>query len=160
MSDWNGSAWVEPHAPTPRRDSRATRWGATAVMIIAGGLLILPFVAASAGQSSSASWIALASVNGRAASVQPSLGSSVSFDAGYPKNVRNPRIAVKCYQDGGLAYAEAGPVDATFVLGGAGSIWLTRGGAANCEADLFYFTYKGQVQTYHWLASTTFDAAG
>jgi hypothetical protein len=160
MSYWNGSTWVKPNAPTPRRESRATRWGATVVMFIAAGLLILPSGAASAGQSGGTSWIVLASVNGRAGSVQPSLGSSVTFDAGYPKTVKNPRIAVKCSQDGALAYAEAGTVDDSFVLGGAGSDWLRSGGAANCEADLFYFTYKSKVQTYHWLASTTFDAAG
>jgi hypothetical protein len=160
MSYWNGTTWVDPQVPTPRRESRAARWGATVVMIFAAGLLILPFGAASAGQSGGTSWIELASVNGRTASVQPTLGSSVAFATGYPKAVKNPRVAVKCYQDGVLVYAEAGTVDDSFVLGGASSDWLRSGGAANCEADLFYFTYKGNVQSYHGLASTTFDAAG
>jgi hypothetical protein len=109
--------------------------------------------------AASTSWIALRTGAGLAAS-QPSLGSTVAFDAGYPKTVKSPRIAVKCYQDGALAYAEARTVDGSFVLGGAGSDWLRSGGAASCTADLFYFTYKGNVQTYHWLASTDFAAAG
>jgi hypothetical protein len=109
--------------------------------------------------AASTSWIALRTTAGLAAT-RPALGSTVAFDSGYPKTVKNPRIAVKCYQDGSLAYAEAGAVDASFVLGGGGSDWLRSGGPAGCTADLFYFTYKGNVQAYHWLASTHFAAAG
>jgi hypothetical protein len=109
--------------------------------------------------AASTSWIALKS-SAALASSRPSLGSTVGFDAGYPKTVKNPRVAVKCYQDGSLVYAEAGSVADSFVLGGASSDWVRSGGAANCQADLFYFTYKGKVQTYHWLASTDFAAAG
>ena len=105
------------------------------------------------------SWIAIRGTTALAASA-PRLGAAVAFDAGYPKTVRNPRVAVKCYQDGVLVYAEAGGVDESFVLGGGSSDWLRSGGSASCEADLFYFTYKGKVQSYHWLASTAFDAAG
>ncbi len=159
MSYWNGSAWVEREPAPHPRDSRTTRWAATGLMILGAALLLLPFGAASAAPRSQA-WLALASVDGRAASVQPSLGSTVAFAAGYPSNVRSPRIAVKCYQSGTLVYAEAGAVGESFVLGGAGSVWLTNGGAANCNADLFYFTYNRGVQTDHWLASTSFDAAG
>ncbi len=108
--------------------------------------------------AASTSWIVLRGSNSLAAS-RPSLGSTVAFDAGYPRTVKNPRVAVKCYQAGTLVYAEAGTVDDSFVLGGGGSDWLRSGGVASCTADLFYFTYKGKVQTYHWLASTDFDAA-
>jgi hypothetical protein len=158
MSYWNGTTWVEPHAPTPRRDSRATRWGATVVMIIAAGLLILPFSAASAGKSGGSSWIELASVDGRAASVQPTLGGTVSFSTGYPSNVKNPRIEVLCYQNGDLVYGEAGSVTNTFLLGGGGSIWLAGGGSAACTANLFYFGQHAGHQTYNVLASTDFSA--
>jgi hypothetical protein len=49
MSYWDGIAWTTGGAAaTPRRESQATRWGATAVMLLAAGLLILPFGAASA----------------------------------------------------------------------------------------------------------------
>ena len=118
-----------------------------------------PFGAGSAlAGKTQTSWISLAQSSGGAAA-QPSLGSQVAFDAGYPTTVKTPRVAVKCYQDGTLVYAEARNVDESFQLGGAGSDWLRSGGAASCTADLFYFTYKGQIQTYHWLASTDFAAA-
>jgi hypothetical protein len=109
--------------------------------------------------ASTTSWIALRSATS-AAATQPSLGSTVAFDAGYPKTVKTPRYAVKCFQDGVLVYAEARNVDESLLLGGGSSTWLTSGGSATCTADLFYFTYKGKVQTYHWLASTDFAAAG
>ena len=160
MTDWNGTAWVESEGPTQRRDSRATRWGATVVMIIVAGLLILPFAGASAGQSGGTWWIELASVNGRAASVQPTLGSTVSFSTGYPSNVKNPRIEVLCYQNGDLVYGEAGSVTHSFLLGGASSAWLRAGGSAACTANLFYFGTHAGHQTYNWLASTTFSAGG
>jgi hypothetical protein len=160
MSYWNGTTWVEPRASIPRRDSRATRWGATVVMIIAAGLLVLPFGAASARQSSGTPWIELASVNGRAASVQPSLGNTVTFATGYASNVKNPRIEVLCYQSGDLVYGEAGGVNDTFQLGGGASTWLSTGGAADCTANLFYFGWHAGTQTYNRLASTTFSAGG
>ena len=104
-------------------------------------------------------WIALRTTTGLAAA-KPALGATVAFDAGYPKTVKTPRYAVWCYQGDALVYMEARNLDESLQLGGGGSAWLTTGGAASCRADLFYFTYKGQVQTYHWLASTSFDAAG
>jgi hypothetical protein len=106
------------------------------------------------------SWIRLAGGSTSAAATQPALGSVVAFEAGYPTTVKTPRYAVKCYQDGALVYMEARNIDESLQLGGGGSAWLTNGGAASCTADLFYFTYRGQVQTYHWLASTDFAAAG
>ena len=105
------------------------------------------------------SWIELNS-SGASASVQPSLGSSVSFLTSYPVNVKNPRIEVLCYQNGTLVYGEAGSVDHVFLLGGAGSIWLSTGGSANCIANLFYFGWKAGTQTYNLLAWTSFVAGG
>lgn len=105
----------------------------------------------------SSSWIALASTAG-AAAAQPSLGSSVTFNAGYPTTVKNPRIEVLCYQSGTLVYGEAGGVADTFTLGGGGSLWLTNGGSADCTANLYYFGQHAGKQTYNWLASTSFAA--
>ena len=103
-------------------------------------------------------WISLHQPAGLAAIVQPSLGSSVSFDTVYPSNVRNPRIEVVCYQNGSLVYGEAGSTTFTFVLGGASSLWLANGGSADCTANLFYFGQKAGSQTYNFLASTSFTA--
>jgi hypothetical protein len=111
-------------------------------------------------RSTSSSSIALASVGGGAATVQPSLGSTVTFSTTYPSSTKNPRIEVLCYQSGSLVYGEAGSVTYTFLLGGGGSTWLSAGGAVSCQANLFYFFWKGGQQYYQVLASTRFDAAG
>jgi hypothetical protein len=98
------------------------------------------------------------------ATPNPALGVSVSFTSaptdlsGPPKS--QPRIQVMAYQDGVLVYGEAGPASQSFLLGGAGSAWLTNGGPAHCVADLFFWSYKGGQQTFELLASTEFDAAG
>jgi hypothetical protein len=105
------------------------------------------------------SWIELSQVT-NAASVRPSLGSTVAFDTGYPKNTKNPRIEVLCYQGGTLVYGEAGGVNDSFLLGGGGSLWKDGGGAADCTANLFYFGWKAGTQTYNKLATTDFSAAG
>ena len=107
-----------------------------------------------AGNRSGGSWITLADSSARAAA--PSLGSSVSFDTGYPSSVKNPRIEVLCYQGGSLVYGEAGGVNDSFLLGGGGSTWKDNGGAADCTANLFY--WKSGSQTYVKLASTSFSA--
>lgn len=89
------------------------------------------------------------------------LGGWVLFDTTVPKAYerQGPRVQVICYQDGALVYGEAGPASQAFLLGGASSAWLVAGGAAHCVADLYVWTYRGG-QTFTWLASTEFDAAG
>jgi hypothetical protein len=116
--------------------------------------------------------IALAQVNGLAASVQPSLGSTVTFTVSVPKNINNPRVELMCHQAGSVVYGETGSVaqatgDGTdplgysgFLLGGGGSIWLTVGGPADCTASLFYFGQHAGTQTFNVLASTSFSAGG
>ena len=102
-----------------------------------------------------------------------------------------PRIAVRCFQDvnndgtvntqdanpvtnADLVYAEAGSADQSkqlaltgnpgFLLGGnpdGGSIWRNRGGAATCNAELFYYSYEqGNHQIYNYLTKTSDWAAG
>jgi hypothetical protein len=78
----------------------------------------------------------------------------------YPNNVKNPRIEILCYQGGSLVYGAAGGVTDSFLLGGAGSIWLTFGGSADCTANLFYFGFHAGRQTYNPLATTSFAAGG
>jgi hypothetical protein len=103
------------------------------------------------------SWIELSQVTS-AASTRPALGSTVSFDTGYPKSTKNPRIEVLCYQGGALVYGEAGGVNDSFLLGGGGSLWKDGGGSADCMANLFYFGWKAGTQTYNKLATTAFAA--
>ena len=106
----------------------------------------------------SSSWISLAGPAGAAATAQPSLGSAISFDTGYPTTVKNPRIEVLCYQAGSLVYGEAGGVNDTFLLGGGSSTWLEVGGSADCVANLNYFGQHAGQQTYNKLATTSFAA--
>ena len=109
-----------------------------------------------------ASWIALntGSGEGFAPAADPSLGGTVTFSVGYPNNVNNPRIEVLCYQDGDLVFRMAGAIDYEFLLGGGGSIWLDRGGAADCVANLYFFSWKRNTPTSTTLASTSFSAGG
>ena len=93
--------------------------------------------------------------------VDPHLGGDVTFTVTYPDQVKDPRIAVRCYQDGVMTYAEAGTYDHVFLLGGGWSVWLEHGGPANCTAELFYIVWNGNnPQEVFSLASTSFDAAG
>ena len=90
----------------------------------------------------------------------PHLGDWVNFQVTFPKSVNKygVRIQVICYQNGNLVYGEAGPYTQSFLLGGGSSEWLRMGGAADCTADLYYWSYNGG-QKFNWLASTEFAAA-
>jgi hypothetical protein len=118
--------------------------------------------AAKGGATPAQPWIELATVDGAsvAASLAPNLGGWVTFATGYPKNLKNPRIEVLCYQGGSLVYGEAGSTVDSFLLGGGGSAWKTGGGEADCTANLFYFGSRSGTQTYEWLAATSFHAEG
>jgi hypothetical protein len=159
MSYWDGTHWVaDTTAPAPSTTSRRASWAATAVMILGLAALVVPFAATSAAARGT-SWIVLKQPAG-AVAIQPTLGGTVAFDTGYPNNVKNPRIEILCYQGGSLVYGAAGGVTDSFLLGGAGSIWLTFGGSANCTANLFYFGFHAGRQTYNPLATTSFAAGG
>ena len=137
---------------------------AIAAALIIGAALLgrsAPIGAGTAfARSTTPSSIELAQVSGLSASIQPSLGSTVSFQTSYPRTVKNPRIEVLCHQDGALVFGMAGSVTYDFQLGGAGSTWLTVGGPAECTANLFYFGSHAGKQTYNVLASTDFAAGG
>ncbi len=137
-----------------------------------------------AGGGGSTSWISLAQPAGLATSAQVTLGTNVTFAAGYPSNTKNPRVEVLCYQPsdpsglalfdparGYLVYGETGDIgqargDGTsplgyngFLLGGGMSAWLLNGGSAECVANLFYFGQRAGTQTFNILASTSFAAS-
>jgi len=145
------------HASGARRAPRVPR-----TVLLAGALVValaLPN-ATLAGKSTVAPSIDFASVDGArlAATIEPHLGSWVTFSTTYPTSVKNPRIEVLCYQNGQLTFGMAGGVTYAFELGGAGSVWLTNGGEADCTANLYYFAWKAGQQTYNWLASKSFHA--
>ncbi len=94
----------------------------------------------------------------------PHLGEWVNFATTYPNSVKNPRIAVNCYQpdlSGTLVWGQVGLVTDSFKLGGDSSAWLTNGGDAMCEADLYNLTWNGNnPQQVDVLVSIFFTAFG
>lgn len=103
-----------------------------------------------------------------AAGSQLYLGGIVSFDWSVQDiGNQNPRIQVMCFQNGEIVYGEAHnanptlgdpPFDgASFLLGGGMSEWLLGGGAADCEATLYYWDFH-PVQVFVPLASVSFHA--
>jgi hypothetical protein len=110
-----------------------------------GALLLL---AVAATPAAAADYIALDQPN-------PALGDYVTFTT---SKAHNPRIEVFCYQEGALVFGMAGADDYAFQLGGAGSVWLTNGGPADCTANLFYFSWSKGAQHYNLLATTSFAA--
>lgn len=91
----------------------------------------------------------------------PKLGDSINFTTAYPRQTKNPRIDVICYQGDTLVYGEAGSADHDFVLGGYASEWVRRGGAASCVARLFDLIWNGNnPQVVIVLATTSFAASG
>ena len=93
----------------------------------------------------------------------PHLGGWVNFSVVLPQlpGWVNPRIQIICWQGGVMTYGEAGAYDASFMLGGAGSDWLRNGGAADCQADLYYWSSSNAGQKFNLLASTPlFTAQG
>jgi hypothetical protein len=97
----------------------------------------------------------------RTTTAWPTLGSAVDFTTTYPRQTKNPRIEIRCYDAAGaLVYAEAGDAGHTFTLGGYSSMWTANPGSASCTARLFDLIWNGNnPQEVVWLASTSFDAA-
>jgi hypothetical protein len=136
--------------------------------------LIVVFVLASVGAASAAKRNPFAqqpTIN-LAASSDARLGGVVSFAVSGIGSVSAPNVEVDCYApsdasgfaayvpgSGYRVYGEIRPVGQSFTLGGSMSAWVVDGGAAHCTATLFYWDFH-PTQTYHFLASTGFDAAG
>ena len=132
-----------------------------ALGLIAAFVVPMGVFAGKGGGSTVQAWIGLNGVSdARTAAGEPSLGDSVTFSTVVPKNVNNPRIEVLCYQAGELVFGMAGAIDYSFQLGGGGSIWKDRGGAADCKANLYYFSWKANTPTATQLATTSFAAGG
>lgn len=86
----------------------------------------------------------------------PRVGDTITFTTVYPAAREVVRIAVVCKQDLSIVWQSQQAVPATFTL--SGGWWY--GGAADCTARLFYFTYKGNEQVgIEYLAETAFTVA-
>ena len=93
-------------------------------------------------------------------STWPKIGDWVNFTSIFPDSLNrySMSIQVLCYQNGLLVFATAGRYDHSFLLGGTTSPWLTNGGPATCNADLYYWSTNGTK--FNIVASTQFDVAG
>jgi hypothetical protein len=86
----------------------------------------------------------------------PHFGDTVTFTTVYEPMKWVARIVVYCDQDGVTNYQSQEVAYSSFTL--SGGWWF--GGAADCTAKLFYFTYRGQDETgVVYLAETTFATA-
>ena len=73
----------------------------------------------------------LGSVDGSVADfarVQPHYEGTVTFNSAGTSRLKNPRIYVRCYQNGLLVYGEAGRASDTFTFDGGWSAWVANGG--------------------------------
>jgi|SRR3954449_6861325 len=118
--------------------------------------------------TSSSSSIALASVlsgDGTAklaSTAQPSLGNRVTFatTVGSLAGWEYPMVDLECRQNGAIVFSQLDKPDATFLLGGGSSQWLTTQGSATCTADLDAYGSKAGRWSVRVLSTTSFDAAG
>jgi hypothetical protein len=137
------------------------RLSALALLTVACAVVVTPAVAGKGGNGKGNGSTAATSASINLNEADPALGSELTFSTTYPNSAKNPRIDVRCYQNGTLVYGEAGGVNHVFVLGGYASDWKSAGGPGNCSARLFDLSWNGNnMQDVTWLASTSFDAAG
>jgi len=93
-------------------------------------------------------------------------GEAVSFTVTYPSMNEDPRVRVLCFQNGEMVYQYSQGTEGVeswvpaFILWSA--TWAANGGgAADCVADLYYFTWQGHTQTsVVYLAHTAFAVTG
>lgn len=92
----------------------------------------------------------------------PWLGENVTFttDAQGLAGWEWSMVGVTCSQSGAPVYAALDTPSAAFLLGGNWSLWLERGGGADCTATIFAYGWKGNQESIRTLASTAFHAAG
>jgi hypothetical protein len=92
-------------------------------------------------------------------------GATVSFTVTDPPTKWLPEMSVSCSQNGQTVYlgvqmlSGSSPYSPQFTLWS--DAWAANGGgSANCSADLFYYTWKGQTETgVVYLAHRDFVAA-
>jgi hypothetical protein len=128
----------------------------------------------SGGSTTAPPSISFATINGvSAASTQnpaPKLGDSLTFSTvdGPMAGWEYPMVVVSCYQDVNgdgttdtnllgpdIVFSWVDHPDATFPLGGAWSIWTSRGGGpATCRAELDAYGWKQGKETIRSMAST------
>ena len=131
-----------------------------ALVLLASAVMLSPVDAKKGGQGKGKGFTeqATASISIDQADVR--LGDGVTFTtvAGGLAGWEHPMVAVWCYQDDVLVYMELATPDSALVLGGDSSDWRVSGGAADCEAYLYAYGWKGGRESIRTLAGTSFEA--
>jgi len=134
--------------------------------VLAGTVVALALAATTiiaAPQSTTSSIVLNVPPAFRTSASWPALGDLVSFTVSYPKTLDHfgVRVQVLCYNgNGDLTFATAGAFDEAVKLGGDWSPWKEAGGGAECQADLYYWSYTKSTQKFNLLASTNFTVGG
>jgi hypothetical protein len=173
MTYWDGTRWV-PDAPSPPPRKRPVRHvlGAiaegTLITALIFGLVAGAAFAAKGGNSahtnghngghasSVTGTFSLVLVTDQNGDGQPNWGDSVTFDVS--STAAYPEVTLTCYRSGDwvtnqtVGFYDGWPWSQVFPL----SSWRWTGGAADCDAVLFYQTKKGN-QT---LATMSFHVGG
>jgi hypothetical protein len=82
----------------------------------------------------------------------PHYDGTATFSVTYPDMRWSPRVRLLCFQNGQTVYQYSQGTDGSQPWEPAFHLWdaiwaENGGGAANCEADLFYYTWRGNRQT-------------
>jgi|SRR5579859_4481042 len=116
-----------------------------ALFIVGGG----PASAAEAGPAGDAPTTGTLTLN----SADPSFGATISFSAGFSPMKWVPEESVECWQGGQMVYLDVQvDTDGTSPWTSSFTLWSQAwadagGGAANCTASFYYYTWKGHTET-------------
>ncbi len=137
------------------------------VLVTLGAIIVLGVTALSAGSALAAKGGIHGGAQTASSSItlnetDPHLGGTVTFNTsvGGLAGGEWAMVGVSCSQGGTLVYGALNTPGASFLLGGNSSLWLQRGGDADCVASLYAYGWKGGQETARTLASTPFHAAG
>jgi hypothetical protein len=135
---------------------------ATSTIVMALG--VAPALAGKGGNGQNSQGGATPSI--RPNQADPTYGSVVTFALTYP-DLRWPVLVnVTCTQNGTRVYNTTQASDGSSGWSPAFGLWSSGwaaagGGSADCTAKLFYYTWRGQVETgVTYLAQTQFTASG
>jgi len=144
----------------------AARWIATALIVLAAALAVVPFGAVSAAQAGSSVWIESSAGTRLAASA---VHYSDPFVVGYSTRERQPWAHVRCFANGSTTYSKTyadgsiwgmyfsvypgGPQPQDFVAGQSVDGNWSAGGA-DCRVDLLKYSSGFSRSTI--LATSTF----
>jgi hypothetical protein len=129
---------------------------------------VLALIAASLAYASpnSGSGTSTASTSSITLNAPAVYGGTASFTAVDPPVKGTPEMSVTCWQNSQPVYLDVQVMSGASPFHPQFTLWSTawaanNGGSANCTANLFYYTWKGKVETgVVYMATTSFVAQG